>query len=258
MPIPTTSYTSRYTEGLTGSSPTGSISWWPCRKRPPTSSLGAKACPPPRSGSSTTGLTSAGSAESTAGRSITYAPSSVLDTTWSSCPSAVSGPPRGMLSCSAPSRTVVKEAGGGVVLLIVGDGQERQRLEAQARQLGVDGAIRFLGFRSDVAELLALSDLVVMPSLTEASPQAAMEATAAGRPVVASRAGGLPEVVEDGVGGVLVPPASPQALSRAITELLGSPMCRAHLASGARSQATAFSLANMAHGYEAVYEAAPT
>lgn len=107
-------------------------------------------------------------------------------------------------------------------LLVAGDGEREAALRSQARTLG-DGmadAVRFLGHRTDIPDLLAACDLVVLPSVAEALPTALIEAAAAGRPVVATRVGGIPEVVVDGVSGLLVPPRDPAALADAIATLL--------------------------------------
>jgi L-malate glycosyltransferase len=106
---------------------------------------------------------------------------------------------------------------------IVGDGPCRESLTAQARDAGVLPHVRFMGHRDDVPVILAVSDLFVLPSESEASPNVIIEAMAAGLPVVASRVGGIPELVADGVTGHLVPPADPPALAAAILDLLDQP-----------------------------------
>jgi glycosyltransferase involved in cell wall biosynthesis len=104
-------------------------------------------------------------------------------------------------------------------VLIVGGGEREPELRARARDLGE--AVRFLGPREDVPLLLAACDLVVLPSLSEALPTALMEAAAVGRAVVATRVGGVPEVVQDGRTGLLVPANDAQALAEAMAALLG-------------------------------------
>lgn len=107
-------------------------------------------------------------------------------------------------------------------LIIVGDGPRRERLAAQATALGLDGRVRFLGTRPrrEVLELMRAADAALLPSAWENFPHAAVEALAAGTPVIASRAGGVPEIVEDGVNGLLVPPRRPDALAAAVRRLL--------------------------------------
>jgi glycosyltransferase involved in cell wall biosynthesis len=104
-------------------------------------------------------------------------------------------------------------------LTIVGDGPARASLEEMAARCGIGEHVSFEGFQADVAPYLRASDLLVMPSRTEAMPMALIEAAASGLPVVASNVGGIPEIVTSGKNGVLVPPDSPSALSAAIAEV---------------------------------------
>jgi glycosyltransferase involved in cell wall biosynthesis len=110
-----------------------------------------------------------------------------------------------------------------IELLFVGDGPRRSELEAIARQHGVDRQTRFLGHREDVPAILADSDLFVLPSRSEAMPNAVLEAMAAGLPVVAARVGGLPEIVDHQRSGVLVAPDDPRALGFAMLDLIQWP-----------------------------------
>jgi len=107
---------------------------------------------------------------------------------------------------------------------VIGDGPQRQRLEALAGSLGVAERIRFLGSRAndEMPALLAEADVAVIPSLMEATSIAALEAMACGVPVAASAVGGLPEII-DGRVGALFPPADPAALAAAVVELLRRP-----------------------------------
>jgi sugar transferase (PEP-CTERM/EpsH1 system associated) len=113
-----------------------------------------------------------------------------------------------------------------VRLFVAGDGELRDDLEAQARSLGMAEAVTFAGVRADVPEILAALDVFVLPSLWEGMPNAVLEAMASGLPVVATAVGGTPEVVMDGVTGLLVPPQDPGALARAIERLLCDPGLR--------------------------------
>lgn len=115
--------------------------------------------------------------------------------------------------------------------VIVGDGPLREKLEARGTN------VTWLGFRRDVPELLAASDLFVLPSLGDAYPTVLMEAMAAGLPVVATRVGGIPEIVDDGRTGILVPPGDAPALAGAISDLLDSPERREALGRAARAEA---------------------
>jgi len=108
----------------------------------------------------------------------------------------------------------------GVQLLLVGDGPERAALETHARALGLDRRVRFLGVREDAMAILALADACALPSLYEGFGMVVLEAMSLGVPVVASRAGGLPEVIRDGETGLLVPPADAPALAAALRSVV--------------------------------------
>ena len=110
-----------------------------------------------------------------------------------------------------------------VRLLIVGDGVIRKDLEAQARDLGIGENVVFLGHREDTLELMQALDIFVLPSLSEGIPMALLEAMAASRAVVASRVGGIPETVDDGVEGILVEPMDVTRLAESCLRLIDSP-----------------------------------
>ncbi len=122
-------------------------------------------------------------------------------------------------------------------LVFAGSGEMEESLRARAAGLGA--AALFLGHRTDVPELMAAADLVVLPSLAEALPTVALEAAAAGTAIVASRVGGVPEVVEDRVTGVLVPPGDPHALAGGVMALLADGEIRAAMGWAARRRAVA-------------------
>ena len=105
-------------------------------------------------------------------------------------------------------------------LLVVGEGSRRDALEEQANELGLDRPVVFTGRRDDVPAVTAALDVAVLPSYREALGLTILEAMALSRPVVASNVGGIPEMVEDGVTGLLVPPRDPVALAAAIIRLL--------------------------------------
>lgn len=139
-------------------------------------------------------------------------------------------------------------------LLVVGDGRLREALDAQARGLGVAGSVVFTGFRADVPRLLDAVDIVALPSLYEGMPLTAIEAAAMGRPVVATAVDGTPEVVDDGVTGLLVPPADPTALARALRALLRDPeRARAMGGAGRRRALERFDLARHVEATARVY-----
>lgn len=105
-------------------------------------------------------------------------------------------------------------------LKIVGDGEERQALERQVRMLGLADQVALLGNRSDIRSLMNGFDVFVLPSLWEPFGLVIAEAMACSRPVVATNVGGIPEIVEDGVSGILVPPANADRLAEALIALL--------------------------------------
>jgi glycosyltransferase involved in cell wall biosynthesis len=143
----------------------------------------------------------------------------------------------------------------GAVFAIVGEGPERDALEARIRQLGLGDRVWLLGFRSDTAALLAACDLFVLPSRYEGLPLSILEAMAAGRAVVASAIPGNDEAVVHGETGVLVPVDDPAALAAAIRELLADPGRAARLgAAGGRRVRDRFSAAAMARAVETLYD----
>ncbi len=125
-----------------------------------------------------------------------------------------------VLAAAAPQ--IVAQIGGApnVRFLIVGDGPDRGALASLVGGLGMGDRFSFLGFRPDVARLLSGADLLVMPSRNEGLGMSILEAMALGLPVVASRVGGIPEAVTDGVTGILVSPEDPDALASACVCLM--------------------------------------
>jgi glycosyltransferase involved in cell wall biosynthesis len=155
------------------------------------------------------------------------------------------------------------------VLLIVGDGPERQRLESLARESGIEANVRFLGMRRDVDRILPGLDVFVLSSFSEGMPVTLIEAMAAGVPVVATAVGGIPRVIRDGQEGLLVsgippnPLESPEpvvseyadCLAEAIGRLLDKPELGQALAARAATRACVeFSLETMCARYRRMYE----
>ena len=138
-------------------------------------------------------------------------------------------------------------------LLMIGDGPERDDAEREARELAVAPDVRFLGKIDTVAPLLQQSDLFVLPTQAESFGLAALEAMACGVPVVGSRAGGLPEVVEDGKSGILEPAGSVEAMGRRATELLRDPGRHRAMAAAAVERARLFDADRIVPMYEALY-----
>jgi glycosyltransferase involved in cell wall biosynthesis len=118
--------------------------------------------------------------------------------------------------------------------LIVGGGRREAEVRQLAENLGLADAVLFLGQRQDVPDLLNAMDVFVLPSYSEGVSLALLEAMAAGRPVIASAVGGLPEVVTDGDTGLLIPPRDADALAGALERLLGDPAWAQQLGASAR------------------------
>ena len=139
-------------------------------------------------------------------------------------------------------------------LVMIGDGPERLDAENEARDLGVGADVRFLGRIDTVASLLQASDLFLLPSQTESFGLAALEAMACGSPVVATRAGGLPEVVDDGVNGILEPVGSVEAMGRRAVELLRDSVRHGAMRDAAIAKARSYSADRIVPMYEALYQ----
>jgi glycosyltransferase involved in cell wall biosynthesis len=118
------------------------------------------------------------------------------------------------------SAALLRERFPGVSFVIAGEGELRAVLEARARALGLGGRLVFAGFRTDLDRLLPSFDVFCLSSHMEGLGTSLLDAMAFGRPVVATRAGGIPEAVEDGRTGLLVPPRDPRALADALGSLL--------------------------------------
>ncbi len=143
---------------------------------------------------------------------------------------------------------------GDVLVAIAGRGDLQTELEALARHLGLGTRVRFLGFRTDVPAILASADVFVMPSLSEGLPMALIEAMLAGTAVVASSVGGIPELVRDGVHGLLVPPGDSAALASALRLVTEDSALRKRLGAAARERAEReFTVEAMTRRYLAIY-----
>lgn len=135
--------------------------------------------------------------------------------------------------------------------LIIGDGAGRAALEAQAKELGIESAVRFLGTRRDIPELLAHTDVLVLSSHMEANPVSIMEGLACGKPVVATRVGSIPETVHDGVSGFLVEPGNADEMSARIEHLFRNPAISQEMGAAGRAHiASHWSLDQMVEGYQ--------
>lgn len=145
------------------------------------------------------------------------------------------------------------------VLVMVGDGPERVHAEAEARELGVDQRVFFLGKIETVAPLLSAADLFLLPSQSESFGLSALEALASGVPVVGSNAGGLPEVVRDGESGALCPVGDVEGMADAAMGILRDrDRWEAMSTFAARDARTRFALDDVVEQYESFYDLALT
>jgi glycosyltransferase involved in cell wall biosynthesis len=119
--------------------------------------------------------------------------------------------------------SLIRKQNRNVYLYIIGDGSLRKRLESHAASLNVKNHVKFLGERDDTQEILAGFDIFLLPSQSEGFPNALLEAMAAGLPCIATKVGGVPEIIRNKKNGILVNPCSPGELSEALNELTDSP-----------------------------------
>lgn len=133
----------------------------------------------------------------------------------------------------------VIKSGVSAALIFLGDGPQRARLQDLAQEMLLSTCIHFPGFATDVGERLKTFDLVVFSSIREGIPVAMLEAMAAGIPIVATRVGGIPEVITDGMNGLLVESGSPEALAKAIARVAADPDLRKTLGRQGRQKVIA-------------------
>ena len=139
------------------------------------------------------------------------------------------------------------------VAWVVGDGPLRASVEQAATEAGLAGRVSFLGLRKDVPDILSASDVTVHSSLREGLPRVVLEALAVGTPVVATAVGGVPDVLADGVNGLLVPPEDPAALAGAVLATLADPEAAARRAQAGRAALHPFSARQMLDEQHALY-----
>ncbi|MEK7841306.1 MAG: glycosyltransferase, partial [Deltaproteobacteria bacterium] len=132
----------------------------------------------------------------------------------------------------AGARIVARDP--SVKLILVGEGPQQEELKALADALGISASVLFCGYRRDVERIYPAFDMFALPSLTEGIPMALLEAMAFSRPVIASRVGGVPEVIEDGVTGLLVSPKDLEQLTERMWRLLCSPEAATEMGRRAR------------------------
>jgi glycosyltransferase involved in cell wall biosynthesis len=140
-------------------------------------------------------------------------------------------------------------------LVVVGDGTSRPKLEGLTGQLGLGGAVRFLGWVDDVTAVTAAADVAVLASDNEGTPVSLIEAAAAGLPAVATAVGGVPDVVLDGTTGLLVPKGDDQALADRLCRLIDDAGLRARMGASAQEHVLErYSSARLVRDVEALYE----
>jgi len=130
----------------------------------------------------------------------------------------------------------LRERGVDACLCVVGDGPDREQVERRAHELGVMRDCLFLGYQEDVARFYATMDAMILPSVNEGTPVSAIEALAAARPVVATRVGGVPDVVTDGVDGFLVEAGDIEALAERLERLARDPELRRTMGEAGRAR----------------------
>ena len=150
--------------------------------------------------------------------------------------------------------TVVRREIPNARFVFVGQGPMEPKLRDQVRALGLEEMVIFAGFREDAIRLAGTFDVFALPSVHEGLAIALIEAMALGKPAVVTSVGGLPEVVEDGRQGFVVPPADPGALAHAIITVLQDRAIRVSFGEEARRRAEAFSIKSAVQRIEAVYE----
>ena len=141
------------------------------------------------------------------------------------------------------------------VWLIAGKGSFETEFRQRVSELGCDDVIKFIGFRKDIPDLMSTADVFVLPSVAEAFGVVFAEAIYLGTPIVATKIGGIPEIIADGIDGVLIPPADSNAIANATKDLINNPEKLKSLAnSGKQKVIERFEFEDMTRKYEAVYE----
>jgi glycosyltransferase involved in cell wall biosynthesis len=162
-------------------------------------------------------------------------------------------PVKGQIYLLRAAKKVLKEI-PNTKFLIIGRGELENELKREAQNLGIVSYVKFLGFREDVKELYKIMDVFVLSSLTEGLPLSLIEAMASKVPVVATDVGGIPEVIDDGVNGLLVPPSDPEALSTKINFLLrNNSLAEKLVIQGGKKFKQQFSITIMQNKYNDIY-----
>jgi glycosyltransferase involved in cell wall biosynthesis len=143
----------------------------------------------------------------------------------------------------------------GAHLALAGEGDQLEFLNSLVADLGISNSVTFLGVRNDLPDLFSAADSVLMPSLNEGFPRTAIEAMAAGKPIIATRVGGTPEAIIDGETGILVPSQDVEAMAKALTELIGDNELQFRLGKAGRDRAEKnYSLENYVSRLDGLYK----
>jgi len=138
-------------------------------------------------------------------------------------------------------------------LVYVGKGDLEKELRQEASRMGVPEKVWFLGWRDDIPEIMCILDIFALPSLNEGMGRVLVEAMAAGRPIVASNVGGIPDLVCQGKNGLLVPPEDPKALARELLFLIANPDKRRKMGDTGRKMAVQFGVDSMVQKIDRLY-----
>jgi glycosyltransferase involved in cell wall biosynthesis len=138
-------------------------------------------------------------------------------------------------------------------LVFIGKGDLDVDLRATALKINANGRVNFLGWRDDIDQIMPIFDILVLPSLNEGMGRVLVEAMAAGKPVVASNVGGIPDLVKHGYNGLLVPPGDQKALAAAIKELINDPEKARLMGQRGRDFCVHFSVEAMIEKLDALY-----
>jgi glycosyltransferase involved in cell wall biosynthesis len=140
-------------------------------------------------------------------------------------------------------------------VVIVGDGPERDALSRQAETFGISDKVVFAGFQRDMAPYFAMAHILALPSHSEGSPNVVLEAMSAGLPIAATNVGGVPEILEDGKTGLLVPARDPVAMAAAIRQLMTDAELSRRLGASAQAEArSAYTLESYRHKLVRFYQ----
>jgi len=149
---------------------------------------------------------------------------------------------------------LAKDKRPNLYMALAGEGEQLYNLQNLVDALGINNHVKFLGVRNDLPDLLAAADSILMPSLNEGFPRTAIEAMAAGKPIVATRVGGTPEAIIDGKTGILVPAKDIRAMAKALISLIDDPLLRNRLGTaGAELARENYSINNYVNRLDEVY-----